>query len=289
MKLQWNGLVPTQANGIDGQGGDFFGPERPYWFLNVIHVVDKLLSVHADIGTHFVANLGSTGGDAVIDFLRHRSWPGAMFDLVSEGVPDVSPLVRKVTLALNPVNVAAAFAAQNVPLDLTLLKIDIDGYDCDVMEALFAAGYSPAILIMELNAAWPPPLRFKISYMPEYVRQPRLYGCSLQYASEFLEARGYVLLQYPMEDGWFVKTPLAHHFGDIPHNAVACYDAGNPGAQWGGFGIALQQRWLELGRDRKNRPALLAEVHAEVQRQINEYPTDHFMRNQPFTLGVSLE
>lgn len=283
LKDKWNSNVPYM-----GQGGEAFGPERPYWFLNAIVMVDTLLARGANIGTHFAVNVGSTGSDVAIELLRNKSWPGVTFDIVFEGVPIVSPFVRKVTLGLNPENVANAFLEQSIPRDLALLKIDIDGYDCDVMEALFAAGFDPSILIMELNAGWPPPLRYKTSYTPEFRPDPCLYGCSLQYAFEFLTARGYVLIQYPFEDGWFVKAPLAPHFGDIPHDAATCYDAGNPGAQWGGCGL-VQRHWLDAGRERTSRPALLREVWADVNERIAKYPSGHFMHQQPFTLGVSLE
>jgi hypothetical protein len=92
-----------------------------------------------------------------------------------------------------------------------VLKLDFDGWECDVVEALLGHGYRPKIIIIELNPAFVPPLKFSLRYLPtmSYLQgNPLFYGCSLQYATELLRLHGYGLLQYVALDGYFVRSDL---------------------------------------------------------------------------------
>ena len=83
------------------------------------------------------------------------------------------------------------------PSTLDILKIDIDGWDCDVLPRVLAV-YHPAVVLVEFNQKFPPPLRIKLDYDPKYVSEKRshIYGCSLAWMSvDIFGPRGYMLVQ----------------------------------------------------------------------------------------------
>ena len=64
-----------------------------------------------------------------------------------------NPQVKTVRAKVTPQNVNALFAEADVPAELGILSIDIDGNDYWVWEAV--AGYRPAVLIIEFNSGIP--------------------------------------------------------------------------------------------------------------------------------------
>ena len=63
-----------------------------------------------------------------------------------------------------------------------MLKIDIDGFDRDVLASILLAGYRPDFIQLEIQPEFPPPLVFSVIYHPAY--KPKygyggFYGCSI--------------------------------------------------------------------------------------------------------------
>src|SRR4051812_3174108 len=46
------------------------------------------------------------------------------------------------------------------PEALDVLKIQIDSYDCPLLEDIVTAGWQPKVVIIRINPAFPPPLQF---------------------------------------------------------------------------------------------------------------------------------
>ena len=91
--------------------------------------------------------------------------------------------------------------------NVDLLKIDIDSFDCFVMEAILKANIRPSVIVMEVNVKFPANLRFAM--LPGYVRENdtseqypfdseqrgHLYGCSLAYqVHDLMRPNGYEVL-----------------------------------------------------------------------------------------------
>jgi hypothetical protein len=97
----------------------------------------------------------------------------------------------------------------DMPRDFQILKMDIDGFECDLLESLLGAGYRPKILIVEANPAWPPPFKWHLRFSPDWFYGKGgtfFYGCSFQSVHDLLQPHGYFVLQYVMEDAWFVRN-----------------------------------------------------------------------------------
>ena len=138
--------------------------------------------------------------------------------------------MRHVQGALSPAGFVRTLIESKAPRDLHLFKLDFDGFECDVLEAMLSAGFRPRVIIVEASPAWPPPYVWRIHYHPAwwYGAGGRFfYGCSLQALVNLLRPRGYVLVQYLMEDAWFARASEAATLGANPLSSVrlTCEDA----------------------------------------------------------------
>ena len=105
--------------------------------------------------------------------------------------------ISKVISFITPENVGKLLHDANSPMQPELLKIDIDGYDCSIIEAIFGLRYLPKIVHMEVNGHIPPPFEFAVGYSPDYKPNSGFsgfYGCSIAKASAILRPHGYALI-----------------------------------------------------------------------------------------------
>lgn len=90
-------------------------------------------------------------------------------------------------------NIADLFAKNQVPKELDLLVIDIDGNDYWVWEALH--GYSPRVVVIEYNASYLPSQDWIMPYKADHMFDGTIhYGASLKSMSSLAEQMGYVLV-----------------------------------------------------------------------------------------------
>jgi hypothetical protein len=157
-----------------------------------------------------------------------------------------------------PSAMVALAIEHNLPRDMTLLKLDFDGWECDVLEAFLQYGFRPRIVIIELNPALPPPLRFSMHYDPQYQYTegaPLFYGCSIQYATELLHRYNYGLIQYVAVDGYFMRNDYLERSILAPMDTFSMrehYRRGNP-TFWGSLGceklhprVNVVKEWFEM-------------------------------------------
>jgi hypothetical protein len=100
---------------------------------------------------------------------------------------------------------ATPFAGQEVDL----LSIDIDGNDYYVFESL--ASLSARVVIIEYNAKYPPPLKWRIPYSTDYAWDGSdWYGASLQSLCDLFARRQYSLVGCNItgSNAFFVRDDL---------------------------------------------------------------------------------
>ena len=128
---------------------------------------------------------------------------------------------------------SSLFASRGSP---SMLKIDIDSIDCEIMEAVLSAGYNPELIVIETNPAYPPPISFGLRFGTHAKRffhaggaHHILYGCSLSHANAIAAKHGYTLLQFVIEDAYFVRTSAISKFGNaVPSGPSEAFALGNP-------------------------------------------------------------
>jgi hypothetical protein len=138
---------------------------------------------------------------------------------------------------LLPSSIAALFREHEVPQHFTLLKVDIDSWDCALIERLHAGGFRPRLIFMEVNICFPPPLRFSIpsnitaeaaaEHEPALWRNNHIfYGCSLASAADLLLPLGYVLVEMDGFDALWVEQESAAAFGALPRSLEEAFSKG---------------------------------------------------------------
>jgi len=184
----------------------------------------QLLGFHGP--GHVAVNIGANDGatsDPVVG-LYHAGWTGIAVELEARFCPVLASVVHKqhtnvgvmCPVKATPENTPRMLHDHNVAKDFAYLKIDIDSYDCDVLQAILADGFRPAVIQMETGAI-PPPIKFNVQYTPEYARPHaqiyQAFGCSLSYTNDLI-ARvahdgGYKLIQAGLDSIWIRGDVIA--------------------------------------------------------------------------------
>jgi hypothetical protein len=175
-----------------------------------------------------------------------------------------------VNAIVTPPGLAELLRTHGVPAAPAVLKIDIDSCDCDVLEQALKH-FSPSVVVIEFNPAFPPPIRFNLAYQPKMAHNDRgapspIFGCSLSYAADVAQRFGYALLQAPIEDAYFVHASRLPLFGSIPREEQLVYAMGNPlGYVYRDFGAGVLSEWSAW---RGEQQLLLRVVHSNVSHRI---------------------
>jgi hypothetical protein len=90
-------------------------------------------------------------------------------------------------------NIESVFQENNVPRDFDILSIDVDGNDFWLWRAL--RSYTPKIVAIEYNGAFPPPKKWVMKYAPDHVWDETSYfGASLASFVDLADAKGYAFV-----------------------------------------------------------------------------------------------
>jgi hypothetical protein len=111
-------------------------------------------------------------------------------------------------------NIEDLFVEGNVPTELDLLSIDIDGNDYWVWQAI--TNYRPRVVILEYNAVYPPESSWVMQYNPSHQWKYSSYmGSSLKALEKLGHQKGYKLVgcSFSGVNAFFVREDLlAEHF-----------------------------------------------------------------------------
>ncbi len=106
-------------------------------------------------------------------------------------------------------NIQQIFQKNNVPKDMDLLSIDIDGNDYHIWEAI--TDYEPRVVIIEYNAKYLPNKEFVMPYQENFMRDgSNFMGSSLKSLAKLWKKKGYTLVCCDSVGGnaFFVRDEL---------------------------------------------------------------------------------
>ena len=121
-------------------------------------------------------------------------------------------------------NIDSEFVSAGMSGDIDLLSIDIDGNDYYVFDAIRSV--SAKVVVIEYNGKYPPPIRFRVPYAPDYRWDGTdWFGSSLQSFEELFAARGYGLVGCNMtgSNAFFVRNDLINEQRFQPPFTAANY------------------------------------------------------------------
>ena len=122
--------------------------------------------------------------------------------------------VRLVQATLQPDTVERVFAEAEVPTDLDLISIDIDGNDYWVWRAI--ERYRPQVVVIEYNPYYAPPERWVMKFNAEHAWDgSTYYGASLESLYALGKQKGYELICCDRNgnNAFFVESSLYERFG----------------------------------------------------------------------------
>lgn len=125
-----------------------------------------------------------------------------------------APNVRLVHAQVQPADVEAILAAAEVPADVDLLNVDIDGNDYWVWQAIERV--RPKVVVVEYNPYYEPPRRWVMTYDPAHAWDgSTYYGASLQSLYHLGQRKGYALIACDRQgnNAFFVADAYYPRFG----------------------------------------------------------------------------
>lgn len=138
------------------------------------------------------------------------------------------------------------------PTWLDVLKVDIDSYDCPVLEVLLEA-VKARIILVETNPSIPPPYQWAMLHHPELwdffngfhsPEEVPIRGCSLSYEVDLLQRFGYDFVAFGGHDAIFTHRSVRQAWSPlkVPMDEFDCYNEAFIAAN--GIPIDLTRRWF---------------------------------------------
>jgi hypothetical protein len=180
-------------------------------------------------GSTFVELGCGNGSENNTHYLALKGWRGVWVDgspdnigHIAASVPLDSPRLLVEQMFITKDNISAAMQRwiERLGGSLDLLSLDIDGNDAVVLDRILTVT-EPAVLVVEYNGKFPPPLKLSVAYDPSHAwAGDDYYGSSLQVFVDQLQGR-YRLVSCGLSgaNAYFVRQDLAAGFAELP---VAC-------------------------------------------------------------------
>lgn len=174
--------------------------------------------------------------------LKHKGWKGLLMD-GSHHDSTINLQQEFITAE----NIEELFEKYNVPRELDLLSIDIDGNDYWVWKAI--THYSPRVVIIEYNACLPYTPAVTVPYDASFMwDKTSYYGASLSALVHLGKDKGYQLIGTDScgVNAFFLRNDLIQHF-NIRAPETAYHPAAFKGKKGNTHPIDLQQRpWVSV-------------------------------------------
>lgn len=149
--------------------------------------------------SYYVVDIGASGGiesDPLYSFITNPVFKG----LCIEGNLEKVEYLRRKTSCdvcseyIYPHNILSIFSKFNVPIDIDVLKIDIDGFDLEIIRKILEI-YKPKIIIAEVNEKIPPPIVFEVLYKENYAwDESHFFGFSIKAGEVLMKKHGYSII-----------------------------------------------------------------------------------------------
>ena len=120
-----------------------------------------------------------------------------------------------------PDNIIEVFKKFNVPIEIDILKIDIDGFDLEVIRTILTK-YNPKIIIAEYNEKIPPPILFETKFKKDYVWDySHCFGFSISSAKKVMDKYNYSIVNIlELNNILCVQNEVCHHLNISTKNNI---------------------------------------------------------------------
>jgi hypothetical protein len=183
----------------------------------------------------YLVDIGASDGitqSSTVKFLIGHNYSGLLLEFEPKNFSKLAFLyddrndICLAKIKITPNNIVQVMKSYAVPQDFTLLNLDIDSYDLEVLRSLLMGGFSPKVISMEINEIFPPNIEFEVIYSPDHSWQgDHFMGCSVASAQKTLESLNYSLVEIQYNNAFFVNNSIAYK-SDFNRNIFDLYDQG---------------------------------------------------------------
>ena len=190
--------------------------------MNLIHLHGLIKNPN-----HFIVDIGASYGvptDPVFPFISNPIYKGLCIEGSTEKTQTLLHNTRFhiCNEFIYPHNIIEVFQRYNVPIDLDVLKIDIDGFDLEVLRMILSI-YKPKMIIAEINEKIPPPILFEIKYKENYAwDESHCFGFSIKSGEQLMTKYEYKILEiFELNNILCINRELCDTLGEDPVNNVS--------------------------------------------------------------------
>jgi hypothetical protein len=132
--------------------------------------------------------------------------------------------------------------------EVDVVSLDLDGNDIYLVEELLSGGFLPKLFIIEYNAKFVPPIRWKIQYdrVHRWAKDD-YFGASLMEFNDLFEKYGYFLVccnPATGQNAFFVHSSYREAFRDVPDDINVLWSP--PRFLFGKYGHSLSAKSVAL-------------------------------------------
>jgi len=173
----------------------------------------------------YIIDIGASSGvptDPTFQFITNNNYKGLCIEGNSKHIDSLRNNISNTFDIYNgyitPDNILQIFSKFNVPTSIDLLKIDINGYDLEVIRKILSV-YRPKLLIAEINEKIPPPILFEVKYKETYEWDySHCFGFSLTSGYKVMNENQYnILAIYEMNNILCIDKEICENLG------IVCY------------------------------------------------------------------
>jgi hypothetical protein len=149
--------------------------------------------------SYYIIDIGASSGvntDPVYNFIIDSKYKGLCIegDKIKANELKTKTNFDIYNEYIYPHNIINIFSKFNVPNDIDILKIDIDGFDLEVLRNILNV-YKPKIIIAEINEKIPPPILFEVIYKENYEWDfSHCFGFSIKSGEKVMNNYGYKII-----------------------------------------------------------------------------------------------
>ncbi len=187
---------------------------------------------HIGTKSNFVVDFGAgtlNSGLSNSRYLIEKGWNGLLMD----GNPaEQNDIIKKEFITAE--NIVSLFDKYEIPKEIDLLSIDIDGNDFWVLKSILESDYSPRVIINEFNGCLEVGYKQVMKYNPTHSwGENDYYGASFDAFKYLLNKAGYTLVhQIATTNMIFIREDLVPQYDYQVKYAKAQYHAHSPNREW---------------------------------------------------------
>ena len=193
-----------------------------------LEILRRIDALHGGTYIEFGPGDGMENNTLILASLGwHGSWIGGQ-DLAWRYKPCKKLLFQKDWVTLSTIPAAIARAREHLAVDtVDVVSMDLDGNDIYFTEQILDLGIRPQLFIVEYNAKFIPPVKFKMDYNPDFQwNGTDWFGASLASYTELFERKGYRLVccnSHTGANAFYVREDLMAVFSDVPRDLRDIY------------------------------------------------------------------